>query len=201
MARWELRIAGWGGQGILTAGYVLGRAAVLHAGWDAVLTTAYGPETRGGWARIDVVLDDDEVVYPLVDAPDLLVALSQEAVDRVGDSLRPGGVLFAEARLVQEVDLPGRTVLRIPVLDVAEDLGRRVFMGVTALGAVLGWLGILPQEALLRALLERVPRGTEEANRSAFLRGWEMGTGLHQHATPQALFPDRFPARTGSEKE
>lgn len=172
--RWAIRFSGFGGQGVITSGHIVGLAAVLHEGRDAVLTKAYGPEQTGGWARADLVVDE-EVDYPLVDQPDVLVALSQDGYERDGASLAPDGLLLYEAALVQP-RADGREQLAVPALEAAEQLGHKVVANTVMLGALARATRVVGREALLEAVLASVPARTREINGRAFERGWELGS-------------------------
>lgn len=186
--RWEIRFSGFGGQGVITSGHIVGLAAVLHEGRDAILTKAYGPEQTGGWARADLVVDE-EVDYPLVGQPDVLVALSQDGYERDGASLAPDGLLLYEAALVQP-RADGREQLAVPALEAAEELGHKVVANTVLLGALARATGVVGREALLEAVLASVPARTRELNRRAFERGWELGSREAGAAAGQRKAPE-----------
>ncbi|MFQ5382788.1 MAG: 2-oxoacid:acceptor oxidoreductase family protein [Dehalococcoidia bacterium] len=173
--RHEIRLTGFGGQGIISAGYTLALAAALYEdGVDAVMTRAYGPEKTGGWARADVVISPGDVDYPQVTAPDAFIALSQEGFDRDAPSARAGAVMYIDADLVDPGEGAKGVIHRVPATGAAEALGRRVVANNVMLGAFTRLSGLVSVAAMERAVAERAPKGTEELNLAAFRRGTEL---------------------------
>ncbi len=174
-SRWEVRLGGAGGQGLITAGIILAEAAVL-AGRNAVQTQSYGPESRGGATRAEVVIADGEIDYPKVTNPDALLVLTAEAYRRYGNRIKEGGLLVADADLVGEIPKgPYRTV-RVPITRIARDeLKREIVANIVALGVLAALTQVVPVEALERAVLARVPKGSEELNRRALACGEAAG--------------------------
>lgn len=175
MTRTEFRFSGFGGQGVVTMAHVLGRGATIHAGMDATMTEAYGPEKTGGFSRGDVVVSDDEIDYPNVVDPDVVVVFSQDAFERDAASVTRDGLVVAERNLVDPTPLrderPDATVVSVPAVDHAEGLGRKVVANVLLLGAVVEMVGTPPSGAVRDAVRESVPDGTEALNERAFERG------------------------------
>jgi len=180
MPRTEIRVAGFGGQGVVLAGVILGRAACLHDGKHVTQTATYGPEARGGAAHSEVVISDEPVDFPEVEEADILVAMSQETLNRHLKSLKEGGPLLVDADLVPDIPQGKRLVLhRIPATSVAsEELGRRVVANMVMLGAVVGATSAVSEKALKAAVKESIPAGTEELN----IRAVERGISLAQQA-------------------
>ena len=176
MGRHELRWAGFGGQGVLTMGSVFGRAAVLEAGWDAVLTEAYGPQVTGGWSRADLVLDPEGVDYPLVTRPEVLVAMSQDGLQRNVDTLGPEGLILGEAELVSLEDDP--RFHPIDAIAQAEELGFKVVANSIMIGALAAARPLLDIEQVRAALHASVPPKTVELNDTAFQKGLEQGEAI-----------------------
>lgn len=175
--RVEVRISGFGGQGVVLAGIVLGRAAAVHEGRNAVLAQSYGPESRGGASCAEVLIDDGDIDYPHVVSPDVVVALSQQAYATYGKTRPEGALLIAEQDLV-ELDAEaerGRCVLRGPFTAIAERIGRRIVLNMVALGFLTGATDIVSREAAREAIAATVPRGTEELNLRAFDEGYALG--------------------------
>lgn len=175
--RVELRFSGFGGQGIILAGYIIGRAATVHAGRHAVMAQSYGPESRGGACMTELVVADSEIAYPRVISPDLVVVMSQPAYVRYGLHRPDGCVLIADADLVTpdgdaERD---RLVLAAPATRLAEELGRRIMANIVMLGFVCGATRLLPHDVLHDAVAASVPAGSGEANLLAFDTGYEHG--------------------------
>ncbi len=181
--RWEVRLAGTGGQGQVLAAIILADAAGLHAGYNVVQTQDYGPESRGGASKAEVILTTDpEVDYPKATAPDVLVAMSQPAFDRYAAGVRPGGVVLADSTWVRAAPSGKARVLPLPLTQAArERLGRALVANVVALGALAAVFPPVPLEALERAVLRRAPRGTEDLNRRALQLGYAMGRQATEH--------------------
>lgn len=179
--RWEVRISGLGGQGILMAGYVLGKAASLFDDRYAVQIESYGPEARGSRARTDVVISTEEIDYPYVGEPDVLIALSQDAFNYYSKTLERDGVIIVDEDLVEvEGDLEGVKLFRVPATRIALDLGRKIVANIVMLGAFSAITRIVSFDALKSAVLESVPRGTEELNLRALEAGWNFGVKLSE---------------------
>ncbi len=172
MSRIETRFAGFGGQGILFAGITLGRAACLYAGKHATQTQSYGTEARGGASRCDVVIDDQEVDYPGVTSPDIFVAFSQEAYDKLASGTKKGGRLFYDPDLVKPGDLEAVEQRPIPATKVAmENLGDKVVANVVMLGAVVAGTRIIDMDILKQCIKETTPAKRLETNLKALDQG------------------------------
>jgi 2-oxoglutarate ferredoxin oxidoreductase subunit gamma len=176
--RREVRLAGFGGQGIILAGYIVGKAATLYGGQHAVLTQSYGPEARGGACSVELVLADEPVDYPLVTRPDCLVVLSQEAYTRYRGNIAPGGLLLADTAIAAGV-LAGEAVRAsadfrgIPATELAERLGRRIVANMVMLGFFTATGGYVSRAAMEEAVRTSVPPRTVDLNLAAFQTGYE----------------------------
>lgn len=168
----QVRIGGYGGQGIILAGMLLGKAAALFDGKEAVFTQSYGPEARGGASNVDIVISDDPIDYPLVTVPDVLVVLFQEAYSKFRPLLREGGELIIESDLVHP-DEGDTAYSAVPATRMAEDLGRRIVTNVVVLGYVVGKTGVVSREAAEKAIESTVKPKTIELNMRAFTAGYE----------------------------
>jgi len=179
--RQEIRIGGFGGQGIMLAGYILGRGAII-AGKHAVMTQSYGPEMRGARVAADVILDDRPIDYPKVTRPDISVFMFQGAYDYYLSHGGLGRVLIYDEDLVkpdgERLRAGGVKVYPIRANRIAEELGRRVVANIVMLGSLVALTGLLPVEALEEAVLRSVPKKALELNREAFRRGLEHGQRL-----------------------
>jgi 2-oxoglutarate ferredoxin oxidoreductase subunit gamma len=172
--RLEIRLAGAGGQGLLTAGVILAEAAAIHEGKHVCQTQSYGPEARGGTSRSEIILSEEPIHHPKPRRLDILLAMTQEACDRYYGDLKPDGVLLIDADLVPTP--PTSAALSVPITRLArEALGRATYASTAALGALAGATGAVSPQALEAAVLARVPKGTEEANRQAFDLGLQAG--------------------------
>ncbi|MFO8059065.1 MAG: 2-oxoacid:ferredoxin oxidoreductase subunit gamma [Bacillota bacterium] len=179
MERKELRFAGFGGQGIVLSGVVIGAAAAVFGDRFASQTQSYGPEARGGACKSEVVISDEPVDYPMAMDLQVLVTMSQEALDKYVGDLRDGGTLIVDEDLVRRLpDENGSfTLHKIPATTVAEkELGRRIVANMVMLGALVGITGIVSREELEEAVKVSVPAGTEELNLSAVKRGYELAS-------------------------
>lgn len=174
----EIRIGGFGGQGIILAGSILGRALTVHAGRNAVMAESYGPESRGGACVAELVTADGEIDYPRVVDPDVLVLMSQQAYDKYAGARSDGCVLIVDEDLVDLGENSPDGVLRAPATRLAEELGRRIVANIVMLGFVSGATGIVGIELLRDAVAASVPRGTEELNLAAVNAGYEQACAL-----------------------
>jgi 2-oxoglutarate ferredoxin oxidoreductase subunit gamma len=166
--RTEIQLAGFGGQGIVLAGVILGEA-VIRDGKNAVQAQSYGPESRGGAARSDVIISDDLIDYPRVISPDILVALSPPAYDKYRGPVKEQGIVIIDGDLVETDD---ETVRRFPFARMADELGRRVVANIIMLGALARTSGCVTEESLRQSVLKHIPKGTEELNARALETGF-----------------------------
>jgi 2-oxoglutarate ferredoxin oxidoreductase subunit gamma len=182
MARKEFRFAGFGGQGLLLAGIILGRTAAIYAGKHAAQTQSYGTEARGGASQCNVVIADEEITYVGVVNPDVFVVMSQEAYDKLIGEVKKGGLVFFDADLVKiKKDLPLQQI-PIPATKAATELGRTMVANVVMLGALIEGTKIIEVDLVKSCLRESVPAGTEELNLKAF----DRGRSLYQKVTPES---------------
>jgi len=173
----EIRVAGFGGQGVILAATVIGKAASIFQGGHATMTQNFGPESRGGACSAQVILSGDPILYPYVTQPDILVAMSQEAYTRFAPELKPGGLLLVEQDLVQVGKPPqGARVHGVPATRLAEELGRRMVLNVVMVGFFASVARLLDERALRAAVEDSVPPAYRELNVKAFQKGFEYGT-------------------------
>jgi 2-oxoglutarate ferredoxin oxidoreductase subunit gamma len=168
-SRYEIRLAGSGGQGLILAGIILAEAAGVYDGKFVCQTQSYGPEARGGASKAEVVISDAAIDYPKAIRPDVLLALNQKSLEAFSADLKPGGLLLVDADLVKEV--PGGRVIALPFTRIARELGRAMAANIVALGALAQLTGAVSLESLTAAVLARVPKGTEDLNRQALAAG------------------------------
>ena len=186
--RYEVVLAGTGGQGVILAGVILADAAATYDGRNAAQTAAYGPEARGGFCKAEVVISDEPIDYPKVSQADLLVAMSQEACDQYAQDLRGDGLLIVDSVLVHRV--PRAAACRIPITQIAEEkVGRALVANIVALGLVVGLTGVVSQEAIRAALAARAPKASEQLNLKALQAGFELASAesLHLFAGAESL--------------
>jgi len=171
MASHEIRLSGFGGQGIILAGYIIGRAASIFDSKNATFIQDYGPEARGGACRADVVISDEPVLYPYIKTPSVLVVMSQQAYNKYCAGNRQGALTIIDADLVKPGEAGGK-ILAIPATRIAEELGRVTVANVVMLGFFTAVTDVVSIEAMKRAISASVPKGTEELNAKAFERGY-----------------------------
>jgi 2-oxoglutarate ferredoxin oxidoreductase subunit gamma len=172
----EVKISGFGGQGIVLAGIIMARAAGLHDKKYVTQTQSYGPEARGGACASEIVISDEKVDYPLVEEADVLIAMSQEALNRYLSTLKEGGTLLVDPDLVTEVPKVSHSkVYKIAATRVAtNELGRKIVANMVMLGSLVGISGLTTNKAIKEAVRESVPPGTEGLNLKALEKGMEL---------------------------
>ena len=173
MSRIEVVFTGFVGQGIVLSGVILARAA-LYDKKGVVQTQSYGPEARGGACRAEVIISDDVVYYPFVEEADILVAMSQEALDKYINSIRKGGQLIVDSTTITQIPRKvGVKLNKVAATDIAsEKLGKAIVANIVMLGALANLTGIVSREAMEKAVRESIPRGTEEINLKALEAGY-----------------------------
>ena len=194
----EIRIAGFGGQGVILAAAVIGKAKAIFQDGYATMTQSFGPEARGGSSSAQCVLSDEPILYPYITQPDVLVVMSQEAYTRFAPELKPGGILITEQDLVRVDQIaPGTRVYGVPATRLAEELGRKVVLNIVMVGFFGAVTGLLDPEALRKAVADSVPQALQTLNLHAFDRGYEYGVHLmHKLAQEE---PEPEPALFESE--
>jgi len=172
----EVRFSGFGGQGIILAGFIAGKAATLFDKRNATLTQSYGPESRGGACSAEVIVSDEEILYPHLIRPDVLVAMSQPAYERYKQDLSPTGLLVVDSGLVDPgATPPGVRTFGVPATRLAEGMGRSVVANIVMLGFFTAVAGVISEDGMRQAILSSVPAGTEELNTRAFEKGLNHG--------------------------
>lgn len=179
--RRDIRIAGFGGQGIILAGIVIGKAAALYDNLNAVQTQSYGPEARGGASKTEVVISDEQIDYPKVQEPDIFVALSQEGLNAYLDDLKDNGTLIIDPDMINEEELQpfveehNITLYKAPVTRTAvEKVGLKIVANIVMIGAIARMTGVVTEEAARQAVAASVPPGTEKKNLEAYEAGAEL---------------------------
>ncbi len=176
---YAIRLSGEGGQGLVLAGIILAEAASLYDGRQAVQTQAYGPESRGGASKSEVIISEEEIDYPKAGDVDLFLALAQESATKYGAQVKPGGAAVVDAGRVLTPPAGPFRVYSLPIIETArEKVGKVVVANIVALGVIVGISGVVTREGLERAVLERVPKGTEALNRRALEAGFELAEAL-----------------------
>jgi 2-oxoglutarate ferredoxin oxidoreductase subunit gamma len=179
MERIEIRLSGFGGQGIILAAYILGKAAALHDHKHATMTQNYGPESRGGACSGQVIISNVPVSYPHLTRPNVVVAMSQEAYAKYSGDLVDGGLLLIDEDMVQLDHAAHLRVYAIPATRIAEkELGRKMVANIVMLGFLAALDHSVSADALRQAVRDSVPKGTEDFNIQAFERGHVNGMSL-----------------------
>lgn len=174
--RVEVRFAGFGGQGIIKSGIIVAAAASIHCGKNAVQTQSYGPESRGGACKSEVVMSEDEIDFPKVVEPDVLVVMSQHAYNEYAEDVKSGGTVILDPDMIpREKSLKNMKVFRVPATKIAEELGRKIVANIVMIGAFVAITELLDETAIKESIKENIPRGTEELNLSAFEKGYKYG--------------------------
>jgi 2-oxoglutarate ferredoxin oxidoreductase subunit gamma len=175
----EIRIAGFGGQGVILAASVIGKAAAIFEGGYATMTQSFGPEARGGSSSAQVILSGDPILYPYVTQPDILVVMSQEAYSVFSPQLKPGGILIVEQELVHIEQAPQNVrFYGVPATRLAEELGRKVVLNIVMVGFFAAVTNMLDPDSLRQAVGDSVPPAMQKLNLQAFDKGFEYGAEL-----------------------
>jgi 2-oxoglutarate ferredoxin oxidoreductase subunit gamma len=179
MDRYEMRLSGSGGQGLILAGKILAEAVVIYDGRNAVQTQSYGPEARGGASKAEVVIADGEIDYPKVLDLDLLLALTQVSCTKYSKDLKDGGIIVVDSGLVEDLPKGNFKVYKAPITEIAiKKVGKAVVTNIVALGILTKISGVVSEDAMRKAILARVPKGTEELNMKAFDEGIKAGAEM-----------------------
>ncbi len=175
--RLEVRITGFGGQGVVLSAYIIGRACI-QAGRHATMIQSFGPEARGASCSATLVISPHEVLYPYIQRPEILVAMSSDGYEKFREEMREGGTLIYESDLVVIPSVsegPGRaggtTSYGIPSTRIAESLQKPLVQNIVMLGFVAAVTNLVPIDAMREAVRVSVPSGTEEINLRAFDAG------------------------------
>lgn len=172
--RKELRLSGSGGQGLILAGIILAEASI-NQGLNAVQSQSYGPEARGGASKAEVILSSNEIFFPKVRKPDILLALSQKAYEKYVHDLDESSIIVVDESIQTDDNVKVSKTYSLPILKTAsEKIGKSMVANIVALGVLTELLEGIEKQSVLDAVLSRVPQGTEDLNKRAF----EAGTVL-----------------------
>jgi len=179
VSRTEVLLTGFGGQGIILSGYIIGKAAAIHDKKEATFTQSYGPESRGGACSAQVITSDEPINYPHLIDPSILVVMSQEAYNQYAPALKYGALLIIDEDLVETGDLAGGVkLLSVPATRLAEEMGRKIVANIVMLGFFAAVTDVVSVEAMREAVRTSVPKGTEEFNLKAFEKGYKYGESV-----------------------
>ena len=177
MERYEIRLSGSGGQGLLLGGIILAEGAI-NDGKNSIQTQSYGPEARGGASKSEVIISSEEIDFPKVRNCDILLSLTQKAYNEYSAGLKEDGILIVDSS-VNAVKSGNIKLYSVPILDSAvKDLGKPMVTNIVALGVLVEITKVISKESLEKAVLDRVPKGTEELNRKALAKGYEIAKSL-----------------------
>jgi 2-oxoglutarate ferredoxin oxidoreductase subunit gamma len=171
VTRTEIRITGFGGQGVVLSGYIIGRACSIFSDKHATMIQSFGPEARGSSCSATLTVDDEEILYPYITRPDIFVVMSSDGYDKFKDELKDKGTLVYELDLVKPVPKKGQPAFGVPSTRIAESLGRVIVQNIVMMGFFTAVSKITPREAMRKAVEASVPKGTEELNLKAFDAG------------------------------
>jgi len=186
--RTEIRITGFGGQGVVLAGHIIGHACAVNADMHATMIQSFGPEARGSACSTTLAVSDTEVLYPYIGRPDIFVVMSGEGYEKYRDELSDDGMLIYEKDLVKVKPKKGQPSYGVSSTRIAEEIGRAIVQNIVMLGFFAAASKIVPLEAMRDAVTDSVPKGTEELNLRAFDAGW-------------AAFEEEYGGGAGKKKE
>ncbi|HWR61603.1 MAG TPA: 2-oxoacid:acceptor oxidoreductase family protein [Clostridia bacterium] len=179
MEKYEVRLSGSGGQGLLLAGIILAEGAI-NDGKNSVQTQSYGPEARGGASKSEVIISSEAIDFPKVRNCDILLALTQKSYEQYSEGLKENGILIIDDSVTVK-ETGDKRVHSVPILDTAaKELGKPMVTNIVALGAIVEITKVISRESLEKAVLDRVPKGTEELNRKALSMGYKIAENSMQ---------------------
>jgi len=169
----EIRVTGYGGQGVILSGYIIGRAATIYDNKNATMTQSFGPEARGSACSISLIISPQPIYYPYITTPSILVAMSPDGFKKFYPDLASDGIMVVEEDLVKVREVGKKQKLfTCPVTRLAEELGKRLVLNVVMLGFFTAVTDVVSQEAMRQSISASVPTGTEELNLMAFEKGY-----------------------------
>lgn len=176
MSATEIKFGGFGGQGVILAGIIVGRAASIYANKFATLTQSFGPEARGSACSAQVIVSDEKIMYPYVTKPEILLVMSQEACNKFLPETTDDALVIVEEELVKPKGLkPAMKMFSIPATRFAEELGRKMILNIVMVGFFTAVTKLIDYDSVREAVKASVPPGTEDLNLKAFDRGYQYG--------------------------
>lgn len=173
MEKYEVRLSGSGGQGLLLAGIILAEGAI-NDGKNSIQTQSYGPEARGGASKSEVIISSEAIDFPKVRNCDILLALTQKSYEQYSEGLKENGILIIDSSVAVK-ETGNKKVYSVPILDsAAKELGKPMVTNIVALGAIVEITKVISKDSLEKAVLDRVPKGTEELNKKALSMGYKI---------------------------
>ena len=177
MERTEINISGFGGQGVILSAYIVGKAASIFDNKYSTMIQSFGPEARGSACSAAVIIDPNQIDYPYITKPEVLIAMSQEAYRKFEPGLGENGILITEEDLIQ-IDHPPRKGIKhftVPATRLAEELGKKMVLNIVMVGFFTAVTNLIQVDAMKNAVRDSVPKGTEELNLKAFQKGFDYG--------------------------
>lgn len=179
MSQYEIRFSGSGGQGLILAGVIFADAAAIYDKISAVQSQSYGPEARGGASKSEVIISDHQIQFPKATAIDICLALTQEAANKYHKDIKKGGTLLIDEDFVREAPTGDFKVVKLPIIrTAAKDIGKAFVANIVAVGAITALAKKVTLESVEKAVLSRVPKGTEDMNKNALKAGYELGKAV-----------------------
>ncbi len=174
--RYEVRLSGSGGQGLILAGVILAEAAAIYDGKNAVQSQSYGPEARGGASKAEVIISDGDIDYPKATSLDLLLCLTQASMDKYHRDMKAGAIVIVDCDAVKDIpNLSGVKIYSAPLVATATaKVGKAFVANIVSLGFIVGVTDIVSRDSITQAVLGRVPRGTEMLNQKALDSGFDL---------------------------
>lgn len=177
--RYEIRIAGVGGQGAMLAGVVLAEAAIFYEDKYAIQSPTYTSQVRGGPTKADVIISDKEIIFPRTSKIDFFLSMAQITYDRYCTDLKDDAIILVDSNLVPNAVEDKHKIYRLPITEIArEEMGKVVVANVVALGATMALTDILKFESIEKAVLDRVPKAFLDLNKKALAIGYERAKGI-----------------------
>jgi 2-oxoglutarate ferredoxin oxidoreductase subunit gamma len=182
VTKFEARLSGQGGQGVVMGGAILAEAAILHEGRYAVQSPTYGSRVRGGPTKVDVIVSDEEIIYPRATAINFFLSLAQVSFDKYGTDLARDVIILVDENLVPNTPGTGHNIYSFPFVAVAkQEMGNVVLSNIIALAVLVELTGVVSGQALWQAIQARVPQKYLDLNRQAMERGFEVADKINKH--------------------
>jgi len=177
--RYEIRFSGSGGQGMILAGIIMAEAAAIYGDKNAVQSQSYGPESRGGASKAEVIISQGPIDYPKATAIDCMLAMTQEACTKYHGDIKAGGILLVDSEEVKTVPSGNFKVYSYPIIGTARDeMGKTIVANIISLGMITELTGIVSRESVEKAVLSRVPAAFVDLNKKALQIGFERAASI-----------------------
>ncbi|MEO0137801.1 MAG: 2-oxoacid:acceptor oxidoreductase family protein [candidate division WOR-3 bacterium] len=175
----EIRFSGYGGQGVIKSGYIVGKAASIFDNKHATMTQSFGPEARGSACSAQLIVSEDRILYPYLTKPQILVAMSREAYEKFEPELDENGILIVDEDLVKPKPPRGQIkIFSVPATRIAEQLGNRIVANIVMLGFFTAVTNVVSYQAMKDAIPGSVPDKALPLNLKAFEEGYKYGRQL-----------------------